>query len=70
MGLGQEKRAPGQVGSGQMGTRTNGSGLELGQGNNCPGPICPRIVETGLFLSSHEKTKRFIFLAFLLDVQH
>ena len=25
-----------------MGTRTNGSGL--GQGNNCPGPICPRMV--------------------------
>ena len=28
-----------------MGIRTNGSGLGLGQGNNCPGPICPRIVE-------------------------
>ena len=28
------------------GSRTNGSGLGLGQGNNCPGPICPRIIAT------------------------
>ena len=28
------------------GSRTNGSGL--GQGNNCPGPICPRIHERQL----------------------
>ena len=45
----QDKWAPGQMGPGQMGTRTsgsrtNGSGLGLAQGNNCPGPICPRIL--------------------------
>ena len=37
------------MGSRQMSTRTNwfrtnGSGLRLGQGNNRPGPICPRIL--------------------------
>ena len=36
--------------TGQMDTRTNGSrtnglGLGLGQGNNCPGPIYPRIIQ-------------------------
>ena len=54
LGPGQDKWAPIHLGSGQMGTRTNGSqtngsGLGLGQRNNCPGPICtgticPRIV--------------------------
>ena len=30
------------------GSRTNGSGLGLGQGNNCPEPICSRIILTTL----------------------
>ena len=35
--------------TGKMGTKTNGSrtnGSGLGQRNNCPGPICPRIIQS------------------------
>ena len=37
------------------GSRTNRSGLGLGQGNNCPGPICPRITNTGKTAFAQEK---------------
>ena len=50
LGPGQDKRAPAQMGSaidwapGQMGFR------QTGQGNNCPGPIRPRITNAKLLL--------------------
>ena len=58
LGPGQDKWAPAQMGSGKMGTRTNRSGL--GQGNNCPGPICPGITNTAKTAFAQEK--RFVQL--------
>ena len=59
LGHGQDKWAPAQMGSAKMGTRTNGSG-QIGQGNNCPGPICPRITNTAKTAFAQEK--RFVQL--------
>ena len=60
-----------------MGTRTNGSGL--GQGNNCPGSIRPRIVvktyasgtvDAGLIPSRIKSmVLKLVFTAILLDSQ-
>ena len=47
----------------EMGTRTNGSRTNrsgLSQGNNCPGPICPRITNTAKTALAQEK--RFVQL--------
>ena len=37
------------------GSRTNRSGLGLDQGNNCAGPICPRITNTAKTAFAQEK---------------
>ena len=46
------------MGSGKMGSRMNGSRTNrsgLGQGNNCPKPICPRITNTAKTAFAQEK---------------
>ena len=43
------------MGTSTNGSRTKESGLGLGQRNNCPGPICPRITNTAKTAFAQEK---------------
>ena len=50
----QHKWVPQKWAPGQMGHR------QIGQGNNCPGPICPRITNTAKTALAQDK--RFVQL--------